>query len=65
MLLSATFYCAGQSRNDTFIYNQLSPCGRDPTDTSVGSRGGARGARPPLYFETPLKYFFGDRPHLI
>ena len=53
MLLSATFYCAGQSRNDTFIYNQLSPCGRDPTDTSVGSREGARGgrgARPPALF---------------
>ena len=58
MLLSAAFYYAAQSRNDTFIYNQLSPCGRDFTDTSGGSRGGARGARPPALFLDQTKKFF-------
>ena len=35
MFLSAAFYYAAQSRNDTLIYNQLSPCGRDPSDTDT------------------------------
>ena len=35
MFLSAAFYYAAQSRNDTLIYNQLSPCGRDTSDTDT------------------------------
>lgn len=35
MFLSAAFYYVAQSRNDTLIYNQLSPCGRDPSDTDT------------------------------
>ena len=35
MFLSAAFYYAAQNRNETLIYNQLSPCGRDTSDTDT------------------------------
>ena len=35
MLLRAAFDHAALSRNKSRIYNQLSPCGRDPIDTDT------------------------------